>query len=75
MTPTAEPAQSNHRATYREVLAEPRFRLLFSTRTVAITADALPTARSTAAWSRRWQTLRRPLSWTTGRYPAPTSAP
>ncbi|MFH9821681.1 MFS transporter [Streptomyces bobili] len=41
MTPTAEPAQVNHRATYREVLAEPRFRLLFSTRTVAITADAL----------------------------------
>lgn len=41
MTPTAEPAQGNHRATYREVLAEPRFRLLFSTRTVAITADAL----------------------------------
>ncbi|MFB6816743.1 MFS transporter [Streptomyces sp. NPDC056347] len=41
MTPTAGPAQGNHRATYREVLAEPRFRLLFSTRTVAITADAL----------------------------------
>jgi MFS family permease len=41
MTPTAEPAQGNHRATYREVLAEPRFRLLFSTRAVAITADAL----------------------------------
>ncbi|MET9663529.1 MFS transporter [Streptomyces sp. NPDC006510] len=41
MTPTAEPAQSNHRATYREVLAEPRFRLLFSTRAVSITADAL----------------------------------
>lgn len=41
MIPTAEPAQVNHRATYREVLAEPRFRLLFSTRTVAITADAL----------------------------------
>ncbi|MFJ5266506.1 MFS transporter [Streptomyces sp. NPDC088387] len=41
MTPTAEPAQGNHRATYREVLAEPRFRLLFSTRIVAITADAL----------------------------------
>ncbi|MER5745176.1 MFS transporter [Streptomyces sp. NPDC002225] len=41
MNPTAEPAQGNHRATYREVLAEPRFRLLFSTRTVAITADAL----------------------------------
>ncbi|MFI7366103.1 MFS transporter [Streptomyces sp. NPDC050149] len=41
MTPTAEPAQGNHRATYREVLAEPRFRLLFSTRTVSITADAL----------------------------------
>ncbi|WP_406117950.1 MFS transporter [Streptomyces sp. NBC_00989] len=41
MTPTAEPAQGHHRATYREVLAEPRFRLLFSTRAVAITADAL----------------------------------
>ncbi|WP_405767875.1 MFS transporter [Streptomyces sp. NBC_01538] len=41
MTPTAEPAQGNHRATYREVLAEPRFRLLFSTRAVSITADAL----------------------------------
>ena len=41
MTPTAGPAQGNHRATYREVLAEPRFRLLFSTRAVAITADAL----------------------------------
>ncbi|WP_103534470.1 MFS transporter [Streptomyces sp. SM11] len=41
MTPTVEPAQGNHRATYREVLAEPRFRLLFSTRAVAITADAL----------------------------------
>ncbi|MFJ8863770.1 MFS transporter [Streptomyces sp. NPDC102451] len=41
MTSTADPAQGNHRATYREVLAEPRFRLLFSTRTVAITADAL----------------------------------
>ncbi|MFJ9106553.1 MFS transporter [Streptomyces sp. NPDC102283] len=41
MTPTAEPAQGNHRATYREVLAEPRFRLLFSARAVAITADAL----------------------------------
>ena len=27
--------------TYREVLAEPRFRLLFATRTAAITADAL----------------------------------
>ncbi len=41
MTPTATPAQGNRRATYREVLAEPRFRLLFSTRTVAITADVL----------------------------------
>jgi hypothetical protein len=41
MTPTAEPLQGNQRATYREVLAEPRFRLLFSTRAVAITADAL----------------------------------
>ncbi|WP_370414571.1 MFS transporter [Streptomyces fradiae] len=41
MTPTAGPALGNRRATYREVLAEPRFRLLFSTRTVAITAGAL----------------------------------
>ncbi|MFE1949636.1 MFS transporter [Streptomyces sp. NPDC059524] len=41
MTPTAGAAHGNHRATYREVLAEPRFRLLFATRTVAITADAL----------------------------------
>ncbi|MFJ4724685.1 MFS transporter [Streptomyces luteogriseus] len=41
MTPTAEPAQGHHRATYREVLAEPRFRLLFSTRAVAITAGSL----------------------------------
>ncbi|GGV88351.1 membrane protein [Streptomyces gelaticus] len=41
MTTTAEPEQGNHRATYREVLAEPRFRLLFSTRTVAVTADSL----------------------------------
>ncbi|MEV5257422.1 MFS transporter [Streptomyces anulatus] len=41
MPPTTENAQVSHRATYREVLAEPRFRLLFSTRAVAITADAL----------------------------------
>ncbi|OSC69615.1 MFS transporter [Streptomyces sp. BF-3] len=41
MPPIAEPTQVDHRATYREVLAEPRFRLLFSTRAVAITADAL----------------------------------
>ncbi|MFB7277971.1 MFS transporter [Streptomyces hydrogenans] len=41
MTTTAGPAQGDHRATYREVLAEPRFRLLFATRTVAVTADAL----------------------------------
>ncbi|MFF0195183.1 MFS transporter [Streptomyces anulatus] len=41
MPPTAETAQVSHRATYRVVLAEPRFRLLFSTRAVAITADAL----------------------------------
>lgn len=41
MPPTAESAQVSHRVTYREVLAEPRFRLLFSTRAVAITADAL----------------------------------
>ncbi|MEV7947195.1 MFS transporter [Streptomyces rubiginosohelvolus] len=41
MMPTADATQGNHRATYREVLAEPRFRLLFSTRAVSITADAL----------------------------------
>ncbi|WP_405432545.1 MFS transporter [Streptomyces anulatus] len=41
MPPTTENAQVSQRATYREVLAEPRFRLLFSTRAVAITADAL----------------------------------
>ncbi|MBB0242688.1 MFS transporter [Streptomyces alkaliphilus] len=41
MTPTAEPARGDHRATYRQVLAEPRFRLLFATRAVAITADIL----------------------------------
>ncbi|WP_256642383.1 MFS transporter [Streptomyces murinus] len=41
MTTTAEPVQGDRRATYREVLAEPRFRLLFTTRTVAITADSL----------------------------------
>ncbi|OIK23867.1 MFS transporter [Streptomyces malaysiense] len=41
MTTTAEPAQGDHRATYREVLAEPRFRLLFTTRAVAVTADSL----------------------------------
>ncbi|MEU3028753.1 MFS transporter [Streptomyces incarnatus] len=41
MTTTAEPARDDHRATYREVLAEPRFRLLFTTRAVAITADSL----------------------------------
>ncbi|MFE9414279.1 MFS transporter [Streptomyces griseofuscus] len=41
MTTTAEPVQGDHRATYREVLAEPCFRLLFTTRTVAITADSL----------------------------------
>ncbi|MFE4590094.1 MFS transporter [Streptomyces laurentii] len=41
MTSTAEPAQGHHRVTYRKVLAEPRFRLLFWTRAVSITADAL----------------------------------
>jgi len=41
MIPTAEPARGNHRATYREVLAETRFRLLFATRAVAITAGSL----------------------------------
>ncbi|MFF5497748.1 MFS transporter [Streptomyces aquilus] len=41
MIPTAEPAQGSHRATYREVMAEPRFRTLFTTRAVAITAGSL----------------------------------
>ncbi|KOG14715.1 MULTISPECIES: MFS transporter [Streptomyces] len=41
MTPNAGPAQGDRHATYWEVLAEPRFRLLFLTRTVAITADSL----------------------------------
>ncbi|WP_053849396.1 MFS transporter [Streptomyces sp. NRRL B-24085] len=41
MTPSAGPTQGDHRATYREVLAEPRFRLLFTTRAVAITAASL----------------------------------
>jgi predicted MFS family arabinose efflux permease len=44
MTPTDEatPGQGDQdRATFRDVLAEPRFRLLFWTRGVAITADAL----------------------------------
>ncbi|MFR9792846.1 MFS transporter [Streptomyces sp. MB22_4] len=41
MTTTAEPVQGDHHATYREVLAEPRFRLLFTTRTLAVTADSL----------------------------------
>ncbi|MGW4087748.1 MFS transporter [Streptomyces sp. NPDC004822] len=41
MIPTTEPAQGDDRVTYREVLAEPRFRLLFSTRALAITAGSL----------------------------------
>ncbi|MHA6765459.1 MFS transporter [Streptacidiphilus sp. PAMC 29251] len=41
MTTTVEPSRDAPRATYREVLAEPRFRLLFLTRSVAITADSL----------------------------------
>ena len=41
MTTTAGPALGARRATYRDVLAEPRFRLLFLTRSVAITADSL----------------------------------
>jgi MFS family permease len=40
MTTTAPPAR---RVTYREVLAEPRFRLLFVTRSLAIGADTLRT--------------------------------
>ena len=40
MTVTAPPRQQ---ATYREVLAEPRFRLLFLTRSLAIGADTLRT--------------------------------
>lgn len=41
MTTSAEAAQATAHATYRQVLAEPRFRLLFTTRTVAVTADSL----------------------------------
>ncbi|MCF2534356.1 MFS transporter [Streptomyces sp. FB2] len=41
MIPTTEPVQGNDGATYRQVLAEPRFRLLFATRTIAITAGSL----------------------------------
>ncbi|MEV7454034.1 MFS transporter [Streptomyces nigra] len=41
MIPATEPVQGNDRATYRQVLAEPRFRLLFATRTIAITAGSL----------------------------------
>jgi predicted MFS family arabinose efflux permease len=41
MTTTTEPAPVSPRATYRDVLAEPRFRLLFLTRTLAVTADSL----------------------------------
>ncbi|WP_327287727.1 MFS transporter [Streptomyces sp. NBC_01198] len=41
MTTSAVPAQADQRATYRDVLAERRFRLLFSTRTLAVTADSL----------------------------------
>jgi MFS family permease len=40
MTATASPAR---RVTYRQVLAEPRFRLLFLTRSLAIGADTLRT--------------------------------
>ena len=40
MTATAQGAR---RATYREVLAEPRFRLIFLTRSLAIGADTLRT--------------------------------
>ncbi|MFE3329411.1 MFS transporter [Streptomyces sp. NPDC059176] len=38
---TSPPLAPPHRTTYREVLAERRFRLLFLSRTVAITADSL----------------------------------
>ncbi|BBA95995.1 putative integral membrane protein [Actinacidiphila reveromycinica] len=41
MAPTTSPPRAPARTTYREVLAEPRFRALFTTRTLAITADAL----------------------------------
>jgi predicted MFS family arabinose efflux permease len=41
MTTIAESTQDAGRTTYREVLAEPRFRLLFTTRVVAVTADSL----------------------------------
>ncbi|SEG73671.1 Predicted arabinose efflux permease, MFS family [Actinacidiphila yanglinensis] len=41
MTTTGSPPQLQARTTYRDVFAEPRFRVLFATRAVAITADAL----------------------------------
>jgi predicted MFS family arabinose efflux permease len=41
MATTGTPPRTQARTTYREVLAEPRFRVLFATRAVAITADAL----------------------------------
>ena len=41
MTTTTAAAPAAPRTTYRQVLSDPLFRLLFSTRTVAITADSL----------------------------------
>ncbi|MFD5337836.1 MFS transporter [Streptomyces hawaiiensis] len=70
MTPTTEPARGNDRATYREVLAEPRFRLLFSTRAVAITADALRiTTFSVLVFSATGSTLLSALAFGIGFIP------
>lgn len=70
MTPTAGPAQGNHRATYREVLAEPRFRLLFSTRAVSITADALRiTTFSVLVYSSTGSALLSAVAFGTGFLP------
>ncbi|WP_175250987.1 hypothetical protein [Actinomadura sp. J1-007] len=40
-TEPGAPGRAPRRATYRDALAEPRFRVLFATRTVAIAADTL----------------------------------
>jgi predicted MFS family arabinose efflux permease len=47
-TASPAPAASTPRTTYRQVLAEPRFRLLFLTRTVGVTADSLRIATFSA---------------------------
>ncbi|MEY9854487.1 putative MFS family arabinose efflux permease [Catenulispora sp. GAS73] len=40
-TTTVAPTPATHRTTYREVLAQPQFRLLFSTRVLGISAETL----------------------------------